>query len=105
MAWHKVAQAAEVTAGHPLLVVVGDEEIALYRVNGEIYATSDWCSHAEASLSEGEQRGYLIECPRHGGQFDIRTGQAKHFPAISPIRTYGVKVEDDWVYVDVEGSH
>jgi len=102
VAWQPVAQADEIREGHPVLVVVGEDDIALYRVQDEIYATEDLCSHAEASLSEGDQHGYIIECPRHGGRFDIRTGKAKHFPAVSPIRTYPVKIEDGTVFIAVD---
>ncbi|NMP21182.1 non-heme iron oxygenase ferredoxin subunit [Sulfobacillus sp. DSM 109850] len=93
---------AEVQEGRPALVVLGDTEVAVFRVENEFYAIDDLCSHAEASLSEGEQFGYIVECPRHGGRFDIRTGKAKHFPAFSPVRTFPVKVEDGSIYIDVE---
>ncbi|MCL5116564.1 MAG: non-heme iron oxygenase ferredoxin subunit [Firmicutes bacterium] len=102
MAFTRVIDASEVSEGHPVLVVVGDVEVALFRVQDEFYAIDDLCSHAEASLSEGDQYGHIIECPRHGGRFDIRTGKAKHFPAFSPVRTFSVKVEDGGVFVDVE---
>ncbi|AEJ41474.1 Rieske (2Fe-2S) iron-sulfur domain protein [Sulfobacillus acidophilus TPY] len=102
MAWQPVAQADEIREGQPVLVVVGEDDIALYRVQDEIFATEDLCSHAEASLSEGDQHGYIIECPRHGGRFDIRTGKAKHFPAVSPIRTYPVKIENGTVFIAVD---
>lgn len=97
--WVRVADAAELIPGQPLLVTVDDEDITLYRVGDEIYATEDLCSHAEASLAEGDQHGYLINCPRHGGQFDIRTGAATHFPAFSPIRTFSVKEENGAIYL------
>lgn len=102
MGWQRAAADSDLVYGRPLLVILNDEEIALYRVNDEIFATEDLCSHAEASLSEGEQRDYIIECPRHGGTFDIRTGKAKHFPAFSPIRTFPVKIEDGSIWIDVE---
>lgn len=102
MAFTRVIKAAEVPSGRPTLVVLGDTEVALFRVEDEFYAIDDLCSHAEASLSEGEQYGYLVECPRHGGRFDIRTGKAKHFPAFSPVRSFPVKIEDGHVYIDVD---
>ncbi|MDA8195346.1 MAG: non-heme iron oxygenase ferredoxin subunit [Thermaerobacter sp.] len=102
MAWTRAAALAELTDGCPLLAIVGDEEVALYRVNGAVYATDDLCSHAEASLAEGDLRGYIIECPRHGGAFDIRTGEPKHFPAFSPIRTFPVKIEEGSIWIDTE---
>lgn len=102
MAFVRVLNHNEVTEGHPRLVVLGDTEVAVFQVDGEFYALDDLCSHAEASLSEGDQRGAIIECPRHGGRFDIKTGKAKHFPAFSAVRTFPVKVEDGAIYIDVE---
>lgn len=102
MAFTRVIDAAEVVEGHPVLVVVGDTEVALFRAGEEYHAIDDLCSHAEASLSEGEQYGCIVECPRHGGRFDIRTGKAKHFPAFSPVRTFPLKVEDGGIFIDVD---
>ena len=53
----------------------------------------DRCSHAEASLSEGELFGYDVECPRHGSEFDVRTGRPASLPATRPVPVYQVKVE------------
>lgn len=100
MAFVRVMDASELIEGRPALVVLGDDEIAVFRVGDEIFAIDDICSHAEASLSEGDQHGYTVECPRHGGRFDIRTGKATHFPAFSPVRTFSVKVEGNDVLVD-----
>ncbi len=97
--WRRVASMSEVQPGAPMLVVVDNEDIALFRVNDEIFATDDLCTHAEASLVEGDQNGYLITCPRHGGQFDIRTGAPKHFPVFSPIRTYPVRIDNDDIFI------
>lgn len=99
--WKRVAAASEIVEGAPLLVVVESDDIALFRVKNDIFATDDLCTHAEASLVEGDQEGYIITCPRHGGQFDIRTGAPKHFPVFSPIRTYPVRIEGDDVYIEI----
>lgn len=102
MAFVRVLDAADVAEGRPALAVVGDTEVAVFRVGDEIFAIDDLCSHAAASLSEGDQYEYIIECPRHGGRFDIRTGKARHFPAFSPVRTFPAKIEEGGVFVDVE---
>lgn len=102
MAFVRVMDLDDLSEGRPALAVLGDVEVAVFRVGDEVFAIDDICSHAEASLSEGEQYGYVVECPRHGGRFDIRTGKAKHFPAFSPVRTFPVKVEQGSVLVDVD---
>lgn len=77
--------------------------VAVYNLGGRIYATQDGCSHATASLSEGEiVDDECIACPVHDGTFHIPTGQPMSFPCEHPIRTYKVISENDDVLVDLE---
>lgn len=76
--------------------------IAVYNVDGVFYATDDTCTHGEASLSEGEIDGDLVECPFHAGCFEIATGQPAGAPCTVPIRAYDVVVEDGTVYAITE---
>ncbi|WP_436785598.1 non-heme iron oxygenase ferredoxin subunit [Stutzerimonas frequens] len=76
--------------------------VAVYRVADAFYATDDICSHGQALLSEGEvDEDCVVECPWHGGTFDVRTGEALSFPCVLPIKTYPVTVEDGRVYLDL----
>jgi nitrite reductase/ring-hydroxylating ferredoxin subunit len=83
----------------------GAEPVAVYRINGEFYATDDTCSHGQAQLSEGEvdEEG-VVECPWHAGTFDIRTGKPLSFPCVLPIKVYPVIVDDGKVYVNLEAG-
>lgn len=81
---------------------VGDHRIAVFRVGESVYAIGDRCSHAEASLSEGEVFDLSVECPRHGSEFDLVTGEALNLPATKPVPTYTVAVEDGNVYLIME---
>ena len=75
---------------------------ALYRTEDDTYfATDGICSHEKVHLSGGLLMGHLIECPKHNGRFDIRTGAAVRAPACDALRTYPVKVEGGRVMVDV----
>jgi nitrite reductase/ring-hydroxylating ferredoxin subunit len=77
--------------------------VVVYRVGGNFYATANTCTHGEASLAEGEvDDDFIIECPFHGGTFDIRTGEAVDFPCVLPLKSYPVTVEDGGVYVNLE---
>lgn len=100
--WVRVASAADVPDERGLRVEVGGRPIALWRVDGELYATSDVCTHEETSLSDGDLWAEVIECPLHGAQFDVRTGEVLSLPAIFPLATYPVKVEGEDVYVGME---
>ncbi|MDI3256482.1 MAG: non-heme iron oxygenase ferredoxin subunit [Kyrpidia sp.] len=100
MALVKIASSEELQPGQMKRVQVGDTDLALYNVDGEYYVTSDLCTHATASLSEGTLDGHVVQCPKHGGRFDVRTGAAVHLPAFTPVRTYGVVVRDGGVWID-----
>lgn len=76
-------------------------EIALYKLEDGIYATSNSCSHEYSPLSEGIVMDGRVYCPKHGSRFDIRTGAVIDPPATAPVRTYPVKVEDDEVFVGI----
>ncbi|MBT8249372.1 MAG: non-heme iron oxygenase ferredoxin subunit [Acidimicrobiia bacterium] len=76
--------------------------IAVFKIGDTFYALGDRCSHAEASLSEGEIWDGAVECPRHGSAFDLETGQPNALPATKPVPSYAVIVEDGNVYLEVE---
>lgn len=98
----RAARLADVPVGTALGVVVAEVPVALYNVEGEIYATHDICSHALAHLSQGKLDGATIECPLHGAKFDVRTGRNLRFPAVVPVKRYEVKLEGDEVWVAVD---
>ncbi|QQN75282.1 non-heme iron oxygenase ferredoxin subunit [Croceicoccus sp. YJ47] len=86
-----------------LVEIEGHEKMAFYIVDGEVFATSDTCTHGEASLSED---GYIDEgvvvCSWHDGAFDIRSGEACRHPCFEPIKTYKTEIRGDEVFVEVE---
>ena len=88
--------------GRGVRVTIGEHRIAMFRIENDVYAIGDRCSHAEASLSEGEVWDLLVECPRHGSEFDLRTGEALSLPATKPVPVYDVSVEDGTVYLELE---
>jgi p-cumate 2,3-dioxygenase ferredoxin subunit len=76
--------------------------VALYRVDGAIYATADMCTHGEASLSEeGILTGKIVECTFHFGTFDVTTGASTGMPCEIALKTYPVKVIDEQVCIEV----
>jgi len=85
--------------------VVGDGiEIALCNVGGELYAVDDVCTHAWASLSEGVLVGAQLECPLHGGCFDVRTGAADGGIVTEDLRRFAVRVDGAEVSVSLSGD-
>ncbi len=85
-----------------LRVEVSGHRVAMFRVGESFYAIGDRCSHAEASLAEGEVFDDEVECPRHGAAFGLADGEARTLPATSSVPVYNVDVEDDVVYLTID---
>lgn len=98
----RIAPLADFSDDGGLRVEVGDHRVAMFLVGEDIYAIGDRCSHAEASLAEGEVFENEVECPRHGAAFDVTSGKALTLPATSPVPVYEVDVEDDVVYLTID---
>jgi naphthalene 1,2-dioxygenase system ferredoxin subunit len=99
--WYDVIDSAQIDEEDVKPAEVGGVEIAIYRINGEFFATEDRCSHGAAALSDGVVIGDVIECPLHQGRFCIRTGEPKGGPVIIPLRTFATKVQDGRVLVRI----
>lgn len=99
--FHAVAKTSDIDEGEATQVLIGKREIAVYNLDGEFYATDDICTHAYASLADGYIEGELIECPLHGGCFEIKTGKATTPPVTDDLKTYAVKIEGDDILVGV----
>lgn len=97
----KVAKESEIPAQCAKCVDVEGRRIALVNLSGTIHAIDDICTHAEASLSEGEIDGDEIVCPLHFATFNVITGEATGPPAFDPVQTYPVRIEGEDVEVDL----
>jgi len=82
-------------------VIVEGREIALYEVEGEVFATDNLCTHGAARMSDGFLEGREIECPLHQGRFDVCTGKAMCAPLSQDIRVYPVRIENKRVLVNM----
>ena len=98
-----VGPADELPPDSVKIVVSGSISIGVYNLEGEFFAIEDRCSHDDGPLCEGDfdpDRGVAI-CPRHGANFDIRSGRPLTLPAYEPVETFPVHVEDGVVKVEV----
>ncbi len=93
-----VAKLSELIEGHPKTVEANGELIALFKINGTIYATTNTCPHQSGPLGQGTLEGDCIVCPLHGWKFNVKTGQHVQFPAVK-IQTFEVKIAGDDVFV------
>ena len=88
-----VATLSDLQPGAILAVDVGDERIALFNIDGTIYAINDSCTHFGASLSEGSLDGFEITCPYHSARFDVRTGETLSPMAPDDLDCYEVVID------------
>ena len=97
-----VAKADEVGEGEVRAYQIGDQLVAVSRVNGELLAFSDICTHRQCNLSSGgEIEGTVIECECHGSRFDMKTGEVVDGPATDPIPVFQVRDEGGELRVSV----
>jgi 3-phenylpropionate/trans-cinnamate dioxygenase ferredoxin subunit len=78
---------------------VGERFVVLFHVGGRFWALDDCCTHDDGPLGEGRLDGFVIECPRHGAKFDVRSGRVLAMPATRDIPAHQVKVDGDEVYI------
>jgi 3-phenylpropionate/trans-cinnamate dioxygenase ferredoxin subunit len=97
-----VAKVHDIQPGQIKYIEVNDNRLAICRVGDDFYCIEDMCTHDGGSLGAGTLQGDVVECPRHGAQFNVRTGAVVRMPAVSPVETYPVKVEGDDIKVLLE---
>jgi nitrite reductase/ring-hydroxylating ferredoxin subunit len=97
--WHRVASLSQLREGEAFPTKIGDVQIALYTLKGQIHAIDDICTHEYAHLSQGFVEGGIIECPLHQATFDIATGKCLTAPATVDLNRYAVRVEGNEIFV------
>jgi nitrite reductase/ring-hydroxylating ferredoxin subunit len=97
-----VAKFSELESGTAHKVMVDGVPVAVVRIEDEVFAIADTCSHADISLSLGMVwcDTKQIECIKHGSAFNLVTGQPDTFPATQPVAVYSAKVVNDEVIVE-----
>lgn len=93
----EIAPASELPNGERLFVEVEGKSIVIFNIADQIFAIGDICSHDDGPLGDGDLEGYNIVCPRHGAEFDVRSGRVMSMPAVVDIPAYPVKVEEGMI--------
>ena len=96
---YPVARIGDVKPGEMKTFPVGDQRVLIANWEGTLFATQDLCTHDGGTLGDGELVDGEVECPRHGGRFDLRTGAVTALPPMFPIKTFPVHVEGDQILV------
>ena len=97
-----IASTNDIPPGEMTIVDVNGQEVVIANLGGDFVCFSNSCTHKQGPLGEGMLIGEVVECPFHGGQFNVRTGAVVKGPPTEPIATYPVKVEGDSISVSVE---
>ena len=97
--WTAVAATSDVSDNDVKGVVFYGTPLAVFRIKGTFFVTSDVCTHGNACLSDGYLDGGTIECPLHQGLFDVASGKALGAPATVALATYEVKLKGDQICV------
>lgn len=96
--WIFVGTRSELLPGEFKVVWDADTAIAVYNIDGDLYAIEDVCSHDGGDLAGGDVHGFEVECPRHGARFDVRTGAVTCPPAYEPIASFPVHEVDGQIW-------
>ena len=97
--WVKVGPEGEVAEGEMSSFGAGDRMVAIANVDGDLHAFDDTCTHQGCSLAEGELDDTTVQCPCHGSQFDVTTGEVIGGPATESVDVYQLRVESGEVQV------
>ena len=97
----EIAPASELPSGERLFLEVGGKAIVIFNIADQFFAIGDICTHDDGPLGDGDLEGYNIVCPRHGGEFDVRTGKVVQMPAVVDIPAYPVKITEGMIHVGI----
>jgi 3-phenylpropionate/trans-cinnamate dioxygenase ferredoxin component len=92
---------ADLPNGERLFVEIDGKPIVVFNIAGQYFAIGDVCTHDEGPLGDGDLDGYHVVCPRHGAEFEVRTGKAMLMPAVVDIPAYPVKIKDGAVFIGI----
>ena len=95
----EIAPASELPNGERLFVEVGGKSLVIFNIAGQLFSIADICSHDDGPVGEGDIENFNITCPRHGGEFDIRTGKAVQLPVVEDIPAYPVQVREGNIFI------
>jgi 3-phenylpropionate/trans-cinnamate dioxygenase ferredoxin subunit len=101
MAQHLAPEIGTVPTGAMVSIDVEGRRIAVANVEGALFAFDDACTHWHCSLAKGRLSGKTVTCECHGSQFDVTTGKVLRGPAVQPVLTYRVRLQDGGVEIEV----
>jgi 3-phenylpropionate/trans-cinnamate dioxygenase ferredoxin component len=95
----EIAPASELPNGERLFIEMDGKSIVIFNIGGQLFAIADLCTHDDGPLGDGDLEDHNIVCPRHGAEFDVRTGQAVQMPAVIDVPAYPLKIVDGNIWL------
>ena len=95
----EIAPASELPNGERLYLEIEGKPIVIFNIAEQLFAIGDVCSHDDGPVGDGDLEGFNIVCPRHGAEFDVKTGKAVQMPAVVDIPAYPVQIRDGTIYL------
>ncbi len=101
--FYDVVAVEELKSGERMFVEIDRYPIVIFNIGGEFFAIADICSHDDGPLGDGDldESGLTITCPRHGAQFDLKSGKALTLPAVQDIAAYPVRIIDGMIQIGI----
>jgi 3-phenylpropionate/trans-cinnamate dioxygenase ferredoxin subunit len=97
----EIAPMSELPNGERMFVDIGDTPIVIFNIAGQLFAIGDVCTHDDGPVGDGDLEEYNVTCPRHGAEFDVRTGKVISMPAVVDIPAYPVQIRDGMIFLGV----
>ena len=102
MEWIDAFLENELGAGKWRVLELDDIDVAVFNIDGEYFAIEDTCTHDGGCLTGGRIEGDIIECPRHGAQFNIKTGAALSAPAYEDLQIFAVRLNNGMLQISYD---
>lgn len=97
----EIAPVSELPSGERLFIEVEGKSIVIFNIAEQYFAIADVCTHDDGPLGDGDLEGFNVVCPRHGGEVDVRTGQAMQMPIVVDVPAYPVRVVDGMIQIGI----
>ncbi len=99
--YFEIAPASELPNGERLFIEIEGKSLVIFNIAGQLFSIADICSHDNGPVGEGDLEGFNVVCPRHGGEFDVRTGKAVQLPVVEDIPAYPVHVREGMIFIGI----
>ncbi|MDE1851150.1 MAG: non-heme iron oxygenase ferredoxin subunit [Candidatus Micrarchaeota archaeon] len=96
-----IGKVSDFAEGSGKMVAVDGKAVAVFNIDGKLFAVDELCTHAHGPLHEGSVENYAVECPWHGSRFDLKSGRVVQGPARNPVSTYKVVIKGQEVFLDI----